>query len=327
MRQRLGNLNELNDLLYNDQEFREEMHFYTMNDKKPPGYGYLHSILGGYNIEKCQDENSLHECKKLYCACYHDFNYIISERLFRIYWRLHDEYINSIDTIIVDKKTIPEVTRFMLRYRELIVELENNKLTLGTLHKKIGGYYIKSCGIEDCNKSSCGYYHDCSNQIPQKLADIYFDIHKKFNKQRNENLRINYNKFLDKKYKEYAEHEKSIQEEIYISKLEKELDSANLYIQDKTERWEADSKYIIDLQNDLRELKRQNVSFQIQLINLTGQIENKDNLIAKLSEKINHQSEFDQYRQTNHYQTQLNEYQMSNHLIQPRENIKRQRYE
>ena len=145
--------------------------------------------------------------------------------------------------------------------------------------------------------------------------------------QKNDNLRINYNKFLDKKYKEYAEHEKSIQKEIYISKLEKELDSANLYIQDKTERWEADSKYIIDLQNDLRELKRQNVSFQIQLINLTGQIENKDNLIAKLSEKINHQSEFDQYRQINHYQTQLNEYQMSNHLIQPRENIKRQRYE
>jgi hypothetical protein len=249
---------------------------------------------------------------------------------------VHDEYIKSIDTIIVDRKTLSDLNSLMSKDNELIVELKNNKLNLGTLNQMLGGYRIRSCCVQDCNKSTCGYSHGYTDPIPKKLADIYFHIHKKFNERRNEILRINYNNFLKKNEKECITRGRSIQDETYILKLEKELDSANFYIQDKIEKWEADSKYIIDLQNDLRELKRQNVSFQIQLINLSVQLESKDNLIAKLSEKINNQSDFDQYRQTSQYnssyQLQLNEpqfsqYETRNYPIQPRENSKRRRFE
>jgi hypothetical protein len=330
---RLGNFTELNGLLYNDQEFREEMRLYVMNNEKRLGYGDLHSILGGYEIGKCMEQNSPRGCSKLYCAFYHDFNYVISERLFKIYWRVHDKYIKSINNIIVDRKTMPDLNRIMLRHRELIIELEKDKLTFGNLHQILGGYDVKSCHVINCNKSICGYSHNCSNPIPNKIADMYFDIHKKFNEKRNNILRINYNNFLERNKNGYITQERSINNQTDISELQRELDSAKMYIQSKTEKWESDSKYIIDLQNDLRELKKQNVSFQIQLINLTTQLESKDNLIATLSGKINHQSQFDQQSQNiqyhsnyqvRHYEPQYNQYQMSEY---PRESNKRQRYE
>jgi hypothetical protein len=326
---RLGNFIDLNGLLYNDQEFREEMNLYDTHNKKKPGYGDLHRILGGYEIGKCMNQDNPCGCSRLFCAFYHDFNYVISERLFKIYWRVHDKYITSINNIIVDRKTIWYLNHLLSRHDELITELEKNKLTFGNLHQILGGYDVKSCGIRNCGKSTCGYSHNCSNPISNKIADMYFDIHKKFNERRNNILRINYNNFLERIENGYITQERSINNKTDISRLQRELDSAKMYIQNKTEKWESDSKYIIDLQNDLRELKKQNISFQIQLINLTTQLESKDNLIATFSEKINHQSQFDQHPQNiqyhSNYQVSQYESQYNQSPIYSRESNKRLR--